>query len=101
MVDQFLTLIAQRACRGITIAACAKACGVDRTTLFRRVSAITGRNPQDHLHDVRISHACTLLRTTDHTLATIAKLSGYGSSQRFCDAFLKRYPVAPGTWRAG
>ena len=94
-------LVADAGIRGLTVAECARRLGVERTVLFRHVVAVTGRNPQTHIHDARVAHACALLRETGQSLDAIARRCGYANASNLNVAFRARFPVSPGRWRQG
>jgi AraC-like DNA-binding protein len=63
---------------------------------FRRT---TGRTFSDYLTDIRIGHACHLLRESDETISEIAYRSGFDSLTYFNRMFLRKKGVRPRDFR--
>ena len=53
----------------------------------------------DYVNSLRISEACRLLRTTDHSITDVSSLSGFGTLRTFNRAFIKRVGVSPSAYR--
>lgn len=64
--------------------------------LFRRV---TGRRFFDFVNELRISHACALLKDADQAIGAIAEASGYGTLANFNRRFRERKGCAPRDFR--
>ena len=59
-----------------------------------------GTNIRNHLNLYRISHACQLIRTTDHSIADIALNSGFSSVRDFNIVFARLFGMTPTAYRA-
>jgi len=68
-------------------------------SLARVVQARTGACIREHLHRLRIDHACGQLRETDAKIVDVAMECGYGCVQRFNIVFRKRMGMSPRRWR--
>jgi AraC-like DNA-binding protein len=66
--------------------------------LFNRTVGIT---PMQMLRDMRLSHARTLLETTELTLEQIAAASGFVEAPYLIRVFKSAYHQSPGQYRAG
>jgi transcriptional regulator GlxA family with amidase domain len=55
----------------------ARALGVSKRTLTRRLNEVLGRSPLAYLQDLRVERAVHLLRTSDDNVDTIAAAVGY------------------------
>jgi AraC-like DNA-binding protein len=62
---------------------------------LRRHLASEGTSFTDLLADMRMSHALTLLQSTDYPVGHIARDVGYDSASRFAIRFRKRFGFAP------
>lgn len=62
---------------------------------LRRHLAVEGTSLTDLLADLRMSHALTLLQSTDFPVGHIARDVGYDSASRFAIRFRKRFGFAP------
>lgn len=58
-----------------------------------------GMSPLTYLHKVRIMESCTLLRSTEDSVATIAGRVGYGSLSSFNRHFIEMMSITPSEWR--
>lgn len=84
-----------------SLAACAEALGINKSTLSRRFAAESGQTFRDTLHQVRLREAKRLLKETDLTLAEVAQLTGY-SHQTYFNAKFKLYEsITPSAYRSG
>lgn len=59
-----------------------------------------GMSPMQYLHQIRMDHACTLLRESDASLQYIADHTGFGSVSYFCRSFRKSTGQTPGEYRS-
>lgn len=59
-----------------------------------------GTSPGKYLQEMRLSHACELLRGTTWTLSHIGGLCGYADVHHFAKAFKASLGVTPGQYRA-
>ena len=53
----------------------------------------------DYVNSLRISEACRLLRTTDHSITDVASMSGFGTLRTFNRAFIKQMGESPSAYR--
>jgi DNA-binding response OmpR family regulator len=61
--------------------------GQDRTTLFRRVKAVTGEAPSAFLRQMRLEHAARIIDSQVGTISEVAYASGFNSVSHFSRAF--------------
>jgi two-component system response regulator YesN len=66
------------------------------STLFKKYHGITFI---DHLTNVRIQHACTLLKDTKKTTYEIASLVGYEDQRYFSQVFKRKKAMTPSAYR--
>ena len=64
--------------------------------LFRKVN---GMPPSEYLLQVRITHACDLLRNTGHDISKIAEYCGYQNFSYFSRLFRKKTGMTPSQYR--
>jgi AraC-like DNA-binding protein len=77
-----------------TVPQVAERLAMSEATLRRRLNA-EGTGFVELLADVRMSHAMTLLQSTDRPVAHIASAVGYESASRFAIRFRERFGFAP------
>jgi transcriptional regulator GlxA family with amidase domain len=82
-----------------SIESVAKAANCSRARLFSLFKESTGMTPNDYWLRLRVDHACLLLRTTNHTVTTIAMQSGFSTSQYFSSVFKKYSGTSPRDYR--
>ncbi|ONI90121.1 AraC family transcriptional regulator [Actinosynnema sp. ALI-1.44] len=82
-----------------TVADLAAKVGVSRAGLARRFTALVGESPMAYLTGWRITLAADLLRTTDHTVATIARKVGYANAFALSVAFKRLRGARPSDYR--
>lgn len=59
----------------------------------------TGQSPIQYLNQRRMEAACTLLKDTDHSIASISSSVGFSSQSYFTQAFRKKYDMTPIKYR--
>jgi AraC-like DNA-binding protein len=77
----------------------AAAVSVSRSLLDERFRRALGRSPIRYLTEWRMHAAADLLRSTDFSVAKIAREVGYDSEEAFSRAFKRHHGRAPGQWR--
>ncbi|MCW7541774.1 helix-turn-helix transcriptional regulator [Aquabacterium sp. A7-Y] len=92
--SQLRRLFAESAAEAWTMPRVAARLAMSEATLRRRLHS-EGTSFGNLLADVRMSHAMTLLQSTDHPVAHIALKVGYESASRFAIRFRERFGFAP------
>lgn len=59
----------------------------------------TGKSPIQYLNQRRMEAACTLLKDTDHSIASISASVGFSSQSYFTQVFRKKYGMTPIKYR--
>ena len=77
----------------------ARAAGVARRMLERRLRAALGRSPLEELRRRRLDHARQLLRETGLGLDAIAAACGFSTGNRLAQVFRQEHGVGPDAWR--
>ncbi len=83
-----------------TVSRLAQSVNVSESTLLRYFKRSTGKTPMSWLIDLRLSKACSLLRSTDRSVAEIAECSGFPDANYFSRRFKLRQGVTPTGFRA-
>ncbi len=71
---------------------------MDRTTLFRRLKAETGRSPDEELREQRLRLAERLLRERAGNVAEVAEAVGFASVSAFSRRFRQRFDASPAAY---
>jgi AraC-like DNA-binding protein len=74
---------------------------VSRSSLDGRFREVLGLSPMRYVNEWRMRVAQELLRTTEVTVAAIARRVGYDSEEAFSRAFKRAHGQSPSLWRAG
>jgi AraC-like DNA-binding protein len=77
----------------------AEVCHMSPTHFRRLFHTQMGTNPLNFLHQVRILKSCTLLRSSEKTVAEIAAQVGYTSLSCFNQHFQRIMGCTPSAWR--
>jgi AraC-like DNA-binding protein len=84
---------------GITVASAARQVGASTSSLRHHFSVQRGISPQEALHQVRLRHALTLLRSSDLTLGAIAERCGFDSASHLSRRVKAATGSSPGRLR--
>jgi AraC-like DNA-binding protein len=75
------------------------AVGISKTSLYRKMKAVTGLSAVEFIINVRLENAARLLSETDHTISEIAYEVGFSDPYYFSRAFKKVHGCSPKIWR--
>ena len=84
----------------LTLAAIARACGLNRAKLTRGFRALYSSSVAEALLERRLAEARRALLTTDWTVGQVAYRNGYLNNASFARAFGRRYGQSPSDCRA-
>lgn len=73
--------------------------GISQRSLNRRFQRASGQTPVGYLQQLRIQHACDLLRDTNLSIANIAAEVGYSDFTYFSTLFRERMTQTPSEYR--
>jgi len=73
---------------------CSKIC-ISRPQLYRKIKSITGRSPNDFIHDLRMSKALALLKQKRGNITEIAFETGFNSPSYFTKCFSEKFGCTP------
>jgi LacI family transcriptional regulator len=77
----------------------AKAVGLSRRALERRLHQVLGRSPNAEILRVRLDRVCRLLTESDLPLAEVAERTGFEHAEYLSRLFKKRFGLPPGEFR--
>ena len=69
--------------------------GVSRPQLYRKITSLTGRSPNDLLRDLRMDRALALLKRKTGNISEIALEVGYSSPSYFTRCFTRKFGCTP------
>ncbi|MBJ7537307.1 GlxA family transcriptional regulator [Marinomonas transparens] len=77
----------------------AKVMAISERTLNRKLKDLTGETPKAFIDGIRVSHACTLLLTTNKSVKEIAFSLGYSDDGVFRRLFKQKMKMAPSVYQ--
>lgn len=83
-----------------TIDDLSEALAMSRSTLSRKIKAITGQTPGDFITLVRLKKAAELLREGSYRVNEVCMMVGFNSSHHFTSIFKKQFGITPGAYAA-
>jgi AraC-like DNA-binding protein len=69
--------------------------GVSRPQLYRKITTLTGRSPNDFIRDLRLDKALDLLKYKTINIAEIAYETGFNSPSYFTKCFTEKFGCTP------
>lgn len=76
-----------------------RAAGLGRDQAVRLCKAETGRTPQAHLREIRLTEATRLLAQSQQGIKEVASACGFANRFHFTRAFVHRYGIGPAAFR--
>lgn len=95
VVGEALRLVHEAPARPWTVQMLADEVGVSRSSLGQRFTTLVGESPMAYLAGWRVTLASELLRTTDATVASVARQVGYADAFGLSTAFKRIRGVRP------
>jgi transcriptional regulator GlxA family with amidase domain len=85
--------------RAWTVRSLAEEAVMSRSSFSERFRVLVGQPPMRYLTELRLTRAARLLKSTDATVADVARSVGYGSEDALSRAFKHRFGEAPSAYR--
>ena len=105
MMDQQLMrnieqYVMQNMSRGqISLEEMAAAMGMGRVPFFHRVRNLTGKTPAELVRDLRLKHACILLKRTNINMSELSTNIGFMTAENFINIFHEKFGMTPLEYR--
>ena len=77
----------------------ARKLSIGRSTLYRKIQALTGQDPTHYIRSFRLNRATHLLKTTDRSITDIAFDVGFSSTPYFTRCFKEMFQRLPSGFR--
>ena len=74
---------------------------MSKSTLARKLKAVSGMTPSDFIRQIKIQHACHLLENQNHTVTEVADMVGFDERRYFSTIFKKETGVTPSEYMKG
>ena len=92
--------VMQNMSRGqINLEEMATAMGMGRVPFFHRVRSLTGKTPAELIRDLRLKHACILLKRTNINMSELATNVGFMTAENFINIFREKFGMTPLEYR--
>ena len=72
---------------------------MSRSTLTRKLKAITGLTPLEYIRRVKMQHACRMLKDPHTTVNEVALALGYYNRKYFTSCFKEEYGITPSEYQ--
>ena len=69
--------------------------GLSRPQLYRKITSITGRAPNEFVRDLRLDKALSLLRDKTGNISQVALEVGYNNPSYFSKCFAEKFGCSP------
>ena len=105
MMDQQLMrnieqYVMQNMSRGqISLEEMSNAMGMGRVPFFHRVRNLTGKTPAELVRDLRLKHACILLKRTNINMSELSINVGFMTAENFINVFREKFGMTPLEYR--
>lgn len=88
--------VLQNMSRGqISLEEMATAMGMGRVPFFHRVRNLTNKTPAELVRDMRLKHACILLKRTNINMSELAANVGFLTAENFINIFKEKFGMTP------
>lgn len=71
---------------------------MSRSTLYRRLTTLTGQKPTEFIRTIRLNHAAQLIREGKFSIAEVGFMCGFSSTSYFYRCFKQHFGVNPGDY---
>ncbi|MBR1389360.1 MAG: helix-turn-helix domain-containing protein [Prevotella sp.] len=92
--------VLQNMSRGqISLEEMATAMGMGRVPFFHRIRTLTGKTPAELVRDMRLKHACILLKRTNINMSELSTNVGFMTAENFITIFKEKFGMTPLEYR--
>ncbi len=96
-VEQY---VMQNMSRGqISLEEMSAAMGMGRVPFFHRIRNLTNKTPAELIRDMRLKHACILLKRTNINMSELATNIGFMTAENFINIFKEKFGLTPLEYR--
>jgi YesN/AraC family two-component response regulator len=74
---------------------------MSRSTLTRKIKAITGQTPSDFIKNIKMQHARRMLENKTTTVSEVITALGYNDHKHFTTSFKETFGVTPSEYQKG
>jgi signal transduction histidine kinase/ligand-binding sensor domain-containing protein/DNA-binding response OmpR family regulator len=77
----------------------ASALNLSRSSLYRKLKSMTDLSPNEFIRNIRLKHACCMLKESSLTISEIAYELGFSDPRYFSTSFKKEFNLTPSEFR--
>jgi ligand-binding sensor domain-containing protein/AraC-like DNA-binding protein/DNA-binding NarL/FixJ family response regulator len=100
LINNIEQYVQQNMSRGqINLEEMAQAMGMAMRPFFQKVRNITGKTPAEVVRDMRLKHACILLKRTNINMSELAVNIGFATGEHFINIFKEKFGISPTEYR--
>lgn len=100
LINSIEQYVQQNMSRGqISLEEMAQAMGMSMRPFFQKVRDITGKTPAEVVRDMRLKHACILLKRTNINMSELATNVGFATGEHFINIFKEKFGLSPSEYR--
>ena len=95
---EFNEIILQNMQQGIsTVEIVSKEIGMSRSSLYRKIKALTDQSINEYIRNIKIEHGAHLIKNEGYSVSQAAYEVGFGSTKYFRKIFKEKYGKSPST----
>lgn len=72
---------------------------LSKSTLYRKIKMITGMSPIEFIRNIRLKHACQILKNQSISISEVAYLVGFSDPNYFSQCFKNEFNITPKDYR--
>ena len=99
-LSEFHKIVRDNMQQGIkTVEVVSEKIGMSRSSLYRKIKAITGQNINEYIRNIKIEHAAYLIEKEKFTISQAAYEVGFGDAKYFRKIFKERFGKTPSAFK--
>lgn len=82
------------------IATISQQLGMSRSSMFKKLKAMTGEAPSEYIKNRKLAKAVDMLKNSNHSISDVAYATGFSDVGYFGKCFRKKYGMSPREYRS-
>ncbi len=101
-LTEFHEIVHQNMQQGIkTVEVVSEKIGMSRSSLYRKIKAVTGQNINEYIRNIKVEQAAYLIEKEKFTISQAAYEVGFGDAKYFRKIFKEKYGKPPSAFKPG
>ncbi|MDR3339625.1 MAG: response regulator [Candidatus Symbiothrix sp.] len=84
---------------GFDVNVLAKNLNMSKSTFYRKIRSLTGLSPLEFIHNIRLKHACKMLKDKSLLIADVAYSLGFSDPKYFTSCFKSEFGMTPSEYQ--